>query len=207
MSIDKNITLYAQWSRTPTTYEYVDLGLPSGLKWATCNVGASKPEEYGDYFAWGEVKPKEYYDWNTYKWCNGNSNTLTKYCLNSDYGIADNKTILDPEDDAATVNWGSNWRMPTKEEQDELCEHCTWKWIYSIGGYEVIGPNGNSIFLPIAGYRFEESLVQAGMIGLYLSSSLASYSADAYYIGFEVSGVNRYPNSRFWGYTIRPVYE
>lgn len=192
-------------------YGYVDLGLPSGLKWATCNIGANTPEEYGDYFAWGEVEPKSYYGWDNYKWCNGNYNTLTKYCMGGNYGIIDNKTVLDSGDDAATVNWGGNWRMPTKEEQDELREYCTWKWIYDIGGYEVIGPNGNSIFLPIAGFRFDDSLVQGGMIGLYLSSSLAytesGYSADAYYIGFEVSGVNSYLNSRYWGYTIRPVFE
>ena len=184
---------------------YVDLGLPSGLKWATCNIGANTPEECGDYFAWGEVAPKEYYAWSTYKWCNGRDNTQTKYCTNGSYGTVDNKTVLEASDDAATVNWGGNWRMPTKEEQDELREYCTWKWIYNVG-YEVIGPNGNSIFLPIAGFRFEESLVTPSMVGLYLSSSLCtSYSPEAFYIGFSESGVDSYSNSRYWGYTIRPV--
>ena len=98
-------------------YEYVDLGL--SVKWATCNVGATTPEGYGDYFAWGETKPKDYYAWSTYKYCDSSSLTLTKYCSKSYYGkdsFSDNKTILDSEDDAATVNWGGAWRMPTKEE-------------------------------------------------------------------------------------------
>ena len=90
-------------------HEYVDLGLPSGLKWATCNVGADSPEEYGDYFAWGEVEPKATYDWSTYKYCAGSSSTMTKYCNSSDYGkdgFSDEKTVLELKDDAATVNWG-----------------------------------------------------------------------------------------------------
>ena len=90
-------------------HEFVDLGLPSGTLWATCNVGANAPEEYGDYFAWGETAPKETHSWNTYKWCNGSSTTMTKYCTNSSFGyngFVDNKRVLDPEDDAAYVNWG-----------------------------------------------------------------------------------------------------
>ena len=101
-------------------HEYVDLDLPSGTLWATCNVGAEKPEEYGDYFAWGETKTKENYDWSTYKWCNGSEYELTKYCVSGRYGTVDNKTELLPEDDAATANWGSNWCMPTVEQIEEL---------------------------------------------------------------------------------------
>lgn len=89
-------------------HAYVDLGLPSGLKWTTCNVGVDSPEEYGDYFAWGETTPKTTCDWGTYKWCNGSETTMIKYCTDSDYGTVDNKTILDPEDDAATVNMGGS---------------------------------------------------------------------------------------------------
>ena len=109
-------------------HEWVDLGLPSGTLWATCNVGANTPEEYGDYFAWGETEPKDYYGWNTYKWCNGSRYTLTKYCTDSSYGyngFVDNKAELDPEDDAAYVNWGSSWRIPTTEQQCELYENCS----------------------------------------------------------------------------------
>lgn len=106
-----NVLLYVSHD---DEHEYIDLGLPSGTLWATMNIGASSPEDYGDYFAWGETAPKDVYDWSTYKWCNGSSNTLTKYCFNSSYGnngFVDNLTELDPEDDAATVNWGQDWRM------------------------------------------------------------------------------------------------
>ena len=88
--------------------EYVDLGLPSGTMWATCNIGANYPEDYGDYYAWGETETKSNYDWSTYKWCKGSEDTLTKYCTDNDYGTVDNKTVLDPEDDAAHVKWGGS---------------------------------------------------------------------------------------------------
>ncbi len=136
-------------------HEYVDLGLPSGLKWATCNVGATAPEAYGDYYAWGETAPKTIYNWSTYKWCNGSYDTQTKYCTSSSYGTVDNKTVLDLADDAARANWGGAWRMPTDEEWTELRENCTWTWTNLNGknGYEVKGANGNSIFLPAAGKK------------------------------------------------------
>ena len=150
-------------------HEYVDLGLPSGLKWATCNVGATKPEEYGDYFAWGDTVPyyesghaqdnlktygkddkkKEYgYAWTTYKWCEGSYTTLNKYCNNSNYGyndFQDSKTTLDAEDDAAGYKWGGSWRMPTKADWDELLDNknCKWNWIDA----------GNTEFGGIAGYK------------------------------------------------------
>ena len=112
-------------------HEWVDLGLPSGTLWATCNVGANSPEEYGDYFAWGETQPKEYYDWSTYQYCNGSHYMLTKYCPTSGYGyngFTDNLTILLPEDDASTVNCGSDWRIPTSEEWRELFSYTTSTW-------------------------------------------------------------------------------
>ena len=139
----------------PWEHEYVDLGLPSGTLWATCNVGASSPEDYGDYFAWGETEPKDTYNWSTYKWCNGSSDTFTKYCTSSSYGMVDGKTELDPEDDAAYVNWGEKWRMPTYYQLDELKTECTWTWTMrnGVNGRMVIGPNGNSLFLPAAGYH------------------------------------------------------
>ncbi|MBR5171078.1 MAG: hypothetical protein IKW85_10995 [Muribaculaceae bacterium] len=132
----------------------VDLGLPSGTLWATCNVGASSPEESGDAFAWGETEPVGEYDWTNpwenYKWCNGSVNTLTKYCTDSEYGTVDNLTELESEDDAAWVNMGPMWRMPNNEQLTELEEYCTWKWATKNGveGRLVTGPNGNSIFLP-----------------------------------------------------------
>jgi hypothetical protein len=190
-----------------SVHEYVDLGL--SVKWATCNVGATKPEEYGDYFAWGETQPKDYYDWSTYKWCNGSYNTLTKYNNSSSYGTVDNKTQLELSDDAARANWGGSWRMPTRAEQDELRENCTWTWTTQNGvnGYKVTSKkNGNSIFLPAAGCRYDSSLYGAGSSGYYWSSSL--YTDDPYYaydLLFDSVSVDWYGNYRYFGFTVRPV--
>ncbi len=162
-------------------HDYVDLGLPSGTKWATCNVGASKPTEYGDYFAWGETKPKEDYSIETYKWCKGSDDSMTKYCTKSSYGTVDNKDVLEAEDDAATANWGSAWRMPTRAEQEELLEGCDWEWVEDFNGSGVNGQlgtskkNGATIFLPAAGDRLDADLFSVGSSGCYWSSSLSEY--------------------------------
>ena len=193
-------------TNTENGYEYVDLGL--SVKWATCNVGATKPEEYGDYFAWGETEPKDYYDWSTYKWCNGSYDTQTKYNTNSSYGTVDNNTTLDLSDDAARANWGGSWRMPTHEEQEELRTQCTWTWTTQNGvnGYTVTGPNGNSIFLPAAGYRYDSSLDYAGSYGRYWSSSLSTdYPYYAYELYFNSDYVGWSNNDRCIGFTVRPV--
>ena len=180
----------------------VDLGLPSGTLWATCNVGANAPEDYGYYFAWGETAPKDWYSWGTYKWCNGNYDMLTKYCAVPYYGyndFTDDKTELDPEDDAAYVNWGPSWRMPTHEQQLELEEQCTWTWTTRNGvyGQQGTGPNGNTIFLPAAGSRWKDSHSLVGSNGYYWSRSLSPYdSYYAYRINFNSEGV-------YWYYTIR----
>ena len=190
-------------------YEYVDLGLPSGTKWATMNVGADSPEEYGDYFSWGETKPKAKYNWETYKWCEGSYDTQTKYCTDSYYGTVDNKTILELSDDAANANWGGDWRMPTKEEQDELRTECTWTWTAKNGvnGYIVTGPNGNSIFLPAAGWRYDSSLNYAGSYGTYWSSSLSSSRSYCAYclifISSDVGSTDGY--DRNFGLSVRLV--
>ena len=189
-------------------HAYVDLGLPSGLKWATCNVGANNPEEYGNYYAWGETTPKTEYNWSTYKWCNGSDDTMTKYCTDSDYGTVDNKTVLDPKDDAASVNMGGSWRMPTKAEQDELRTECTWTWttLNDVNGYNVEGPNGNSIFLPAAGYRYSSVLDNAGSSGDYWSSSLSTgssyYAYDLYFHSGDVYWSYYY---RYCGQSVRGV--
>ena len=194
-------------------HKYVDLGLPSGIKWATCNVGANSPEEYGDYFAWGETSPKKYYDWSTYKYCNGSYDSMTKYCEDSYYGKVDNKTELELKDDAARVNWGGKWRMPTKEEQDELRDtnNCTWEWttLNGVEGYKVTSKkNGNFIFLPAAGYRGSDNLSNAGSYGRFWSSSLnASYSNDAYYVYFNSDDVGWLNISRCYGLSVRAVCE
>jgi hypothetical protein len=138
-------------------HEYVDLGL--SVMWATRNVGATTEWYEGNYFACGETSGKSNYTWSTYKWCNGTSSSLTKYNNNSSYGTVDNKRVLDPEDDAAIANWGGKWRMPTKEEFEELKTNCTWEWTTNNGknGYLVTsnkpGYTDRSIFLPAAGYR------------------------------------------------------
>ena len=190
-------------------HEYVDLGLPSGTLWATCNVGADTPEDYGDYFAWGETEPKEVYSWETYKWCNGTSNTLTKYCTDSSFGTVDSKTELDPEDDAAYVNWGSLWRMPTLDQQKELIDNCTWTWTTQNGvnGQQVTGPNGNTMFLPAAGNRWGSSQSDAGSGGYYwLRTLYYSYPDAAYLLNFS-SSVYWNIGSRYLAYTVRAVRE
>ncbi len=189
-------------------HAYVDLGLPSGLLWATCNVGADKPEDYGSYYAWGETEVKSAYNWNTYKWCNGNWDNLTKYNTDSYYGTVDNKTLLEPEDDAAHVNWGGAWRMPTREEMNELKNNCTWTWTTQGGnnGYRVTGSNGESIFLPAAGYYYDGSLNYAGSGGYYWSSSLNTDSPNyAYYLYFYSGSVYMSNYNRGYGLSVRPV--
>ena len=188
-------------------YEYVDLGL--SVKWATFNVGATKPEEYGGYYAWGETEEKEDYSWSTYKWCNGSSTTMTKYCTNCYNGTVDNKAILDPEDDVAHVKWGGNWRMPTGAEQGELRNNCTWTWTTHNGvkGYKVTSKsNGNSIFLPAAGYRVGTGLSYSGSSGRYWSSSLyGSDSSGAFYLYFSSGGYGWSYGGRYYGFSVRPV--
>ena len=181
--------------------EYVDLGL--SVKWATFNVGASKPEDYGDYFAWGETEPKEVYDWSTYKWCDSTENNMTKY--NATDGL---KTLL-PEDDAAHVNWGGEWRMPSEAELTELREYCTWQWTTQNGtaGYIVTGPNGNSIFLPAVGYFNNSSCILADERGYYLSNSLSRDNPrKANMLYFTLDNVSkRSIHYRYCGQSIRPV--
>lgn len=185
----------------------VDLGLPSGTLWADRNVGADSPEDYGDYFAWGETSPKETYDKSTYKWCKGSSDTMTKYCTKSSYGTVDNKTVLDLEDDAAYVNMGMEWRMPTFDERKELSSQCTWTWTTQNGtkGYKVTGPNGKSIFLPAAGYRYDSYLFSAGSGGHYWSASLYASNPSAWYLEFKSSGYYTYYEDRYYGLTVRAV--
>ena len=168
----RNITLYAQWG---SLTEGVDLGL--SVKWASVNIGANKPEEYGDYFAWGETEPKKKYDYSTYKWLQGKYYTLSKYNTDYDYGnVIDNKIVLDKEDDAAVANWGGSWRMPTLTECIELNENCVWTPITQNGvkGYQIKSKkNGNSIFLPAAGNYSQGSYYGEGQCS-YWSSSLYS---------------------------------
>ena len=188
-------------------HEYVDLGL--SVKWATCNVGANKPEEYGDYFAWGETEPKRTYDWRTYKWCNGKAEQLTKYNNSIYRGTVDGKTILGLEDDAARANWGGSWRMPTAVELNELLEQCIWTRTTQNGveGYKVTSKiNGNSIFFPAAGSRFQNTLYYAGSYGQYWSSSINTRTpSGAFYVKFDSAGVYMLSSYRDDGQSVRPV--
>jgi len=188
--------------------EYVDLGLPSGLLWATSNVGTFIPEGYGDYFAWGETTTKDYYYWNTYIY--GNDMTaITKYCHSAPYGyngFTDDLTTLLPEDDAATANWGNGWRMPTKEEFQELYNNTTLTWTQQNGvnGWLFTTTNGNSLFLPAAGYRGSDELSDAGDFAYYWSSSLyTSSSRGAWFLGSDPYFISWY--SRCYGFSVRPV--
>lgn len=199
--------------RTPEGVEAVDLGLPSGTLWANMNVGASCPEDYGDYFAWGETTPKVDYDWNNYKWCNGDWDSMTKYCTDSSYGyndFVDNKTVLDAEDDAAHVNWGGDWRMPTYAECQELFENTTSEWTTQNGvnGRKFTSKtNGNSIFIPAAGCRWDRWLSDVGSNGGFWSSTLIeSDPSGAQFPYFGNWGVVEDNGSgRFNGQSVRPV--
>lgn len=173
-------------------YEYVDLGL--SVKWATCNVGANKPEDYGNYYAWGEVNTKDTYT---------EANSLT-------YGMQMNDITGNAQYDAATANWGGSWRMPTYDELNELRNNCTWTWTTQNGvkGYNVEGPNGNSIFLPAAGYRDGSSLYYAGSYGDYWSSMpYESYSDGAYGLDFGSGNRSMFYDGRNDGLGVRPVLE
>jgi formylglycine-generating enzyme required for sulfatase activity len=181
-------------------HDYVDLGL--SVKWATCNVGATTPEEYGDYFAWGETSPKEIYGWNTYKWCDGTENNMTKY------NTTDGLTTLLPEDDAAHVHWGGQWRMPTKEERDELLDKCIWTWesVNGVEGFRATGPNGNSIFLPAAGIYIETRLLTNGLNSYFFTSVLADVPPKAYSWYFaDKETLHRARIDRSYGCPIRPA--
>ena len=205
--------LKGTWPDEPVTppddHEWVDLGLPSGTLWATCNIGATTPEEFGDYFAWGETEPKETYNWSTYKWCKGTDDTMTKYCIDSDHGTVDNKTELDPEDDAAYVNWGSSWRMPSGEQLTELFRNCSWTWtsMNGVNGQLVTGQNGKTIFLPAAGIRCDDSLNEAGSYGYYWTRQVGpniSYAAIDLYFHSGYAGY-WYNGYRDFGLNVRAV--
>lgn len=191
--------------------EAVDLGL--SVKWATMNVGATAPEDYGYYFAWGETSEKSDYSWRNYKYCKGTYDTMTKYCKSSSDGTVDNKTILETEDDAAHVNLGGTWRMPTDAEWTELHEQCTWEWTTqnNVNGYLVTskkaGYTTQSIFLPAAGCRSGTGLDAVGSRGYFWSSSLyEDGSRRACSVSFSSSSVSRSNyRLRYFGQSVRPV--
>ena len=197
--------------KAPRVHEYVDLGLPSGTLWATCNVGATSPEEFGDYFAWGETEPKSVFTWQTYKHCRGTYDSLTKYCRNSSYGYdgyIDNLFQLLPNDDAATANWGSDWEMPSEEQIQELTKYCTSVWTKQNGveGRLLTGPNGSQLFLPASGVLWGEDS-STDSFGSYWSRNLIlERNGNAGYMHFDASSWYYSAfGGRFDGHSVRPV--
>lgn len=211
LDVDAIISIILGGDSTQEDHEYVDLGLPSGTLWATCNVGAGCPEDYGYFFAWGETEPKSVYDWSTYKWCIvdpvDGSYFLTKYCIFSDMGTVDNKTELEPEDDAAYVNWGPSWRMPTWKQLSELESECIWQWTtqYGVDGYLLKSKvNGNSMFLPATGFRDGALLRNSGYSGRFWVRSL-SYG-KVIYLSFSENGLCWTSSPfRYQGHCVRAV--
>ena len=171
-------------------HDWVDLGLPSGTKWATCNIGATKSEDYGYYYAWGETKPKKKNNGKNYKY-------------------NDNPIVLSSKDDVATANWGSGWRMPTQAEMDELSSNCTHKWTTQNGvnGLLFTGTNGNSIFLPAAGSRSDSSLDKAGLSGCYWTSSFEPGDDFPWFFLFASDDYDVGLTNRYYGFSVRPVCE
>lgn len=217
------LTLHAQ--NEGSKVEFVDLGV--SVKWATCNLGASKPEDFGDYYAWGETEPyyaslgdpiiwkeakDDGYKWASYSWCkDGEYTSLTKYNTDDKFGVVDNKTVLEEADDAARVKLGGSCRIPTDAEWTELRENCTWTWTSQGGmdGYKVASKtNGNSIFLPAAGYRPGRSLQGDENGGYYWSSSLdTELPSTAWRVYFNSAAVCRCNLVRYVGISVRPVSE
>jgi hypothetical protein len=184
--------------KAPAGVEAVDLGLPSGTKWANMNVGAEKPEDYGSYFAWGETQPKDVYSWDTYQYGSSEDNVVN---IGSD--------IAGTGYDAATANWGSPWRMPSLAQIQELIDNTTSIWTIQNGvqGREFTGSNGGSVFLPAAGYRWYGELFNAGSNGYYWSSTLNEsdpFLAYGLYFSSGYAGWS-YFDYRYDGHTVRPV--
>ena len=207
------ITVNLDISSPAPQEQYIDLGLPSGILWATCNLGATSPEGYGNYYAWGENYAKESYIWDNYVHYPEDTiiidtliytyRTIIKYCE------SDGLTNLESSDDAATVNLGANWRIPSSDEFEELLINSTTTWTTrnGVNGYEFVGPNGNSIFLPAAGGRSEESSINKGACGFYWLNSVTYDEYYAYGFILDSTSLNETSYYRMYGQTIRPVYD
>jgi hypothetical protein len=199
------------FSQSLNGHEYVDLGLPSGTKWAKCNIGAKTPESYGDLFAWGETKTKANYGGQGYCFNGEVSSTLKKYSSETTVKHGekpDNLLVLEAVDDAATANWGEGWRMPTDADFGELLSNCTATWTTQneIKGYIFTGPNGNSIFLPAAGWCSTDNVIDRGSSGCYWSKSLNRENVfRAYNLEFSSNNCKLNDSGRSDGISVRPV--
>ena len=214
---------YVSYPYNPNVHQYVDLGLPSGTLWATTNIGATHPYQSGLFFAWGDteghgrdVSDGYMFNWENYKWGEviGEDTYFTKYCTDSSRGkdgFTDGKYELDLEDDAAYVNWGPQWRMPSKEQFDELRNNCTWTRMYlgDVYGYDVEGPNGRSIFLPDTGWRIDDMLLDGGAFWTRTSDPESTGVGGAYYLGWDAYEWEHFAwyeyGGRLDGQCIRPV--
>ncbi|MBQ9559136.1 MAG: leucine-rich repeat domain-containing protein [Bacteroidaceae bacterium] len=189
--------------------EYVDLGLPSGTLWAAFNVGAKRPEQYGEHFAWGEIEPKNSFYLRNYKWYDKSYNRFIKYCSEERWGVVDNRWELQLEDDAAYANCGNNWRMPTLEQLKELCNECIWQRssVNGAEGYDIISKkNGNSIFLPLPGVFFEDGLQMANENGGYWSRTLSScWNGNLLFFRTDTFFLYNHGYGKEYGFSIRPV--
>ena len=201
------------FSSAQSKHQYVDLGL--SVKWATCNIGANKPEEHGEYFSWGETENKRINNWETYRFTEGDKNEISKYCSNSQYGwheLADSLSALEPDDDVAHKKWGGNWRIPTKAEMKELLDNCTWTWTTrnDINGYLVTGKKpgytDRSIFIPVTGAYDNGKLFGSKDHGHYWSRNCGTlYPADAYTLELSVREASVGMESRCQSLAVRPV--
>lgn len=210
---DPEVFQEADNGTTMDGHEFVDLGLPSGTLWAICNVGATAPEEHGVKVAWGELAPKDTYEWYNYNYCKGDYHSLTKYCLDATggyNGFVDSLTVLLPEDDAATASWGSGWCMPTVEQWRELREHATMTWVKSQDANQGVlftAANGNSLFLP-ATNRLDEEFPGPFVEGAYWSKTLNDSGVGHPWV-FVFNCANEYKVfydvDRCGGFSVRPV--
>lgn len=194
-----SIPVFAQ---APANVKAVDLGLPSGLLWANMNIGAERASDYGDYFAWGETATKHTFGWSSYKF--GVEDSYTKYGVNQAYTkVVDGLMVLQPEDDAASVLWGDGWRMPTKEEFEELMQYCESSWgdLNGTKGYMFDGLTDEAIFLPAGGYVKTSSPEDVNAIATYWTSSLE----PEYNEGYKFDNKEIYGSNRSRGRSIRPV--
>ena len=217
-------------AQTHNGHAYVDLGLPSGTLWATCNVGATTPEDYGSCYAWGETTIKSTYNWGSYKYANGPHDKLTKYCNKNDdgsdgvadnltkycnksddgnNGFTDNLTELQAGDDPATYNWGSDWRTPSKAQWDDLLQNTTNQWTTrnGVAGRQFTSKrNGQTLFLPAAGSRYYGEFSSLGSYGYYWASSLQTdYPRYAWRFFFGSDGYSMNGGNRSLGFSVRPI--
>jgi len=194
-------------------HPYIDLGLPSGTLWAACNIGAYNQEDFGNYYAWGQITTKENYNWKTYIYAEGTTNDdprLIKYCNSYEYGnnyYADNLTVLESSDDVASTTWGASWRMPTYNDFEELKNYCTVTWTTQNGvsGRLFTGTNGNAIFLPAAGSHSDSSLDKTGLSGCYWTSSFELDDGVPWFLLFASDDYDVGLTDRYYGLSVRPV--